>query len=99
MIAGMLAREEWPLVWLGVGVGMLWALVSLVVAVQLNELLRPDSVLGVAKIVALFPAAVAAWIGETAYRAGVPDEAAALVAAWIAASIPPTAALVAFARR
>ncbi len=99
MIAAVLVREEWPLVGLGLGIGLLWTIASVLVAVQLNELVRADSVLGAARIVGLFPSIVAAWIGETAYRAGLPGEALSLLGAWIVASMPLTTALLTLARR
>lgn len=95
----MIRSDERLLVLLGIGFGLLWTLVSVLVSIQINAMIRPDSVGGIVTIALLLPAVVTAWVGETAYRSGVPMGEAAVVSGWLVASALVTAALITFGRK
>lgn len=94
----MIRSDERPLLLLGIGLGMLWTLLSVLVSIQMNAVLRPDSVGGIAAYALLLPSVVTAWVGETAYRSGMPIGEAAVVGGWLVASALVTAALIALVR-
>lgn len=84
---------------LGIGFGMLWTLVSVLVSIQINAMIRPDSLSGIVTLALMLPAVVTAWVGETAYRSGVPIGEAAVVGGWLVASTVVTAALITLGRK
>lgn len=96
--ARLVRSEEWPLVFFGFGMGMIWTIASLIWVIN-SEGLFAAGPLGWLRVIVVLPAFVSVIVGETLYRLRIGSAEMAVLAGLGVASLVWIVGLVAVSRR